>query len=353
MNWSTIRPLVAKDLKLFYRNRFFAFISIMGLIAYAAIYLAMPRSVDEMLSLGLYSPVLPDQIAQVLEEEDGEPLMIAESEDALQSAVLSGEISAGIALPEDIFEQLTAGGRPVVTIYLPSDAPDDLRDLMAVLVEAMVLALSDTPLNIEVREETLGPDLVGQQIPLRDRMLPLFAIFVLMMETLGLASLIAQEVQTRTIQALLVTPMGVGELITSKTVISVLMTFTQAALLMLIIGGFRQQPLIIAVTLLLGALLVTGIGFLMGAVGKDFLSVIGSGIPVIILLSIPAFGIAFPGLLTGWARLIPSHYLADTIHQVANFGAGWGQVWTNLVILLVVDVVLLWLGASVLQRKFR
>jgi hypothetical protein len=31
MNWSTIRPLVAKDLKLFFRNRFFAFISIMGL----------------------------------------------------------------------------------------------------------------------------------------------------------------------------------------------------------------------------------------------------------------------------------------------------------------------------------
>jgi hypothetical protein len=43
----------------------------------------------------------------------------------------------------------------VVTIYLPSDAPEDLRDLMEVLVEAMVLALSDTPLNIEVREEIL------------------------------------------------------------------------------------------------------------------------------------------------------------------------------------------------------
>jgi hypothetical protein len=45
-------------------------------------------------------------------KKEGEPLMMAESEDALQRAVLSGEISAGIALPEDIFEQLTAGGRP-------------------------------------------------------------------------------------------------------------------------------------------------------------------------------------------------------------------------------------------------
>lgn len=352
MNWSTIYPLVAKDLKLFFRNGFFAFITVLGLAAYAGIYLAMPRSVDEVIGLGLYTPILPDQIAQALEAES-EPLMIAESENALRQAVLAGEISGGIALMEDFFEQLHAGGQPTVTIYLPSDAPDDMHDLMEVLVEAMVLALSGAPLNIEVREEILGPDLVGQQIPLRDRMLPLFAIFVLMMETLGLASLIAQEIQTRTIHALLVTPMGVREVLASKTIISVLMTFTQAALLMLIIGGFRQQPLIITVTLLLGALLVTGIGFLMGAVGKDFLSVIGSGIPAIVLLSIPAVGIAFPGLLTGWARLVPSHYLADTIHQVANFGAGWGPVWTNLLVLLAVDAVLLWLGALVLTRKFR
>lgn len=352
MNWPTILPMVAKDLKLFFRNRFFAFITVLGLAAYAAIYLAMPRSVDEMIGLGLYTPTLPPQFAQQIEEAS-EPLLLAESEEDLQQAVLNGEISGGIALPADILEGLQAGTRPVVTIYLPSDAPQDLREVMEVLTEAFVLTLSGAPLNIEVREEVLGPDLVGGQIPLRDRMLPLFAIFALMMETLGMASLIAQEVQTRTINALLVTPMRVREVLFSKGITSVLMTFTQAALLMLIIGGFRQRPLIIAVTLLLGALLVTAIGFLMGAVSKDFLSVIGSGIPAIILLSIPAMGIAFPGLLTGWARVIPSHYLADTLHQVVNFGASWSEVWLNLLILLVVDLLLLGLGGFVLRRKFR
>jgi ABC-2 type transport system permease protein len=352
MNWPTILPLVAKDLKLFFRNRFFAFITVLGLAAYAAIYLAMPRSVNEMIGLGLYAPSLPSQFALQLEAE-GEPLLLAESEAGLRQAVLDGEISGGIALPADFFEGLQAGERPIVTVYLPSDAPQDLREVMEVLVEALVLPLSGTPLNFDVREEILGPDLVGQQIPLRDRMLPLFAIFALMMETLGMASLIAQEIQSRTINALLVTPMRVREVLFSKGITSVLMTFAQAALLMLIIGGFRQRPLIILITLLLGALLVTGIGFLMGAVSKDFLSVIGSGIPAIILLSIPAMGIAFPGLLTGWARLIPSHYLADTIHQVVNFGASWREVRLNLLILSGVNLALLWLSGLVLTRKFR
>ena len=352
MNWSTILPQVAKDLKLFFRDRFFAFITVLGIAAYAAIYLAMPRSVDEVIGLGLYTPTLTAQITQQLEEES-EPLLLVETEEALRKAVLDGEISGGISLPADIFEQLQTGEQPIVTVYLPSNAPEDLREVMVVLVEAMVLALSGTPLNIEVQEEILGPNLVGQQIPLRDRMLPLFAIFALMMETLGLASLIAQEIQTRTINALLVTPMGVREVLFSKGITSVLMTFTQSTLLMLIIGGFRHRPMIIIVTLLLGALLVTGIGFLMGAISKDFLSVIGSGIPAIILLSIPAMGIAFPGLLTGWTRIVPTHYLADTIHQVANFGASWTEVWINLLILLGVDLVLLWLGGFVLRRKFR
>jgi ABC-2 type transport system permease protein len=352
MNWTSIRPLVVKDLKLFFRDRFFAFISILGLVAYAAIYLAMPRSVDELLAVGLFTPVLPDQIAQVLEEED-EPLLLVESEEALRQAVLAGEISAGIVLPEDLFEQLRDGDRPIVTIYLLSDAPDDLREIMEVLTEAMVLAISGAPLNLEVNEEVLGPDMVGQQIPLRDRMVPLLVILALMMETLGLASLLAQEIQTRTIHALLVTPMRVSELITAKGITGLALTFSQAALLMLIIGGFRQRSLILLVALMLGAMFVTAVGFLMASAGKDMLSVMGVGIPVILLLSIPAIGIVFPGLLTRWAAVVPTYYLADTIHQAANFGAGWGQIWQNLVILLAIILILLGVSVFVLKRKFR
>lgn len=352
MNWNAIFPLVAKDLKLFFRNGFFTFITVLGLAAYIGVYLAMPRSVDETINLGLYSATLPAEISEMMEVE-AEPLWRAPSETDLRQAVLDREISAGIALPEALLAQIRAGERPTVTIYLPSDAPEEMHEMMTVMAEAFVLALSGAPLNVEVHEEILGPDMVGQQIPLQDRMLPLFAIFVLMMETLGLASLIGQEIQSRTINALLVTPMRVVDFITSKGIISMVMTFSQAALLILIIGGFRQAPLIVAVSLLLGALLVTGIGFLMGAAGKDFLSVLGYGIPAIILLSIPAIGIAFPGLLTGWVRIVPSHYLAETLHQVVNFNAGWRQVGMNLIILLAIDIALLSLGVLVLRRKFR
>ncbi len=351
MKWASIFTLVGKDLKLFFRDRFFAFITVLGLVFYIGVYWVMPDSVDEQIGLGLYAPTLPAEILAMMEEE-GETIYLAESDGALQAAVLSGKLAAGIALPETLFADLHAGREAEVTLYLPSDAPEDIREVMVVLVEAMVLALGDGQLNFDVNETMLGPDMAGQQIPARDRMLPLFVIMILLMETLGLSSLIAQEIQTRTMQALLVTPMGVNEVLISKGLTSLLLTFSQASLLTLAIGGFRSQPLVILAALLVGALMATGICLLMGSAGKDMLSIMGVGIMVIISLSLPPLGVVFPGIFTAWTRLIPTYYLADIIYQAANFGARWGQVWPSLTLLLVVSLVLLGAGGLVLKRRF-
>jgi hypothetical protein len=352
MRWHTLSPLVAKDLALFFRNRFFAFITILGLAAYVGLYLAMPQTVDEIIEVGLHARSDAEPVTEILNAQ-GLSFLSMDSEQELRQAVLDGVVMGGILLPEGMLADLAQGARPTVAVLVPSDTPAEMREVMVVLVEALALGLSGSPLNLVVHEETLGPDMGGSQIPPRDRMLPLLAVVVLMMETLGLASLIAEEIQTGTLRALMITPLGVGELFAAKGFTSVTMTFAQVSLLMLIIGGLQHQPLLILLTLLLGSLMVTGIGFLMASWGKEMLSVMGIGMLVIIVLSIPPFGVLFPGTVTAWARLIPSHHLADTIHQVANLGAGWGQVWQNLVILLAVDVLLFGLGIAVLKRKLR
>lgn len=66
---------------------------------------------------------------------------------------------------------------------------------------------------------------------------------------------------------------------------------------------------------------------------------------------IPSFGVMFPGAVTGWIKYIPSYYLIDTVHRVANFGAGWGDIWTNLLIVLILDLVFICVGILALRRK--
>jgi ABC-2 type transport system permease protein len=77
------------------------------------------------------------------------------------------------------------------------------------------------------------------------------------------------------------------------------------------------------------------------------------GIVIFIILFIPTFGVMFPGAVTGWVRGIPSYYLVDTVHLTANFGAGWGDIWQNLLILLGFDLALVWIGIMALRRKFQ
>ncbi|MCA9931131.1 MAG: ABC transporter permease, partial [Anaerolineales bacterium] len=209
------------------------------------------------------------------------------------------------------------------------------------------------PLNISVTEEVLGPNLVGQQVAPRDKMLPLFAVMILMTETLGLANLITEERVGRTLPALLMTRMKLRDLFAGKGIFGVGLAFVQVILITAVTGGLAREPLLIMLTLLLGALLATGIGFLIASAAKDFMSVIGWGMLAFIVLALSSFSAIAPSLVTNWIKLIPSFYVVDTMNLVMNFNAGWVDVWQNLVILLVVSMALFWMGIVVLRRKLQ
>jgi ABC-2 type transport system permease protein len=352
MNWRVIKALVAKDFSLFFRNRFYSFITILGIITYIIIYFVMPPSVNEKLEIGLYAPVMPPVFTQI-QQEEGLEFEIFASEAALKEAITQGTYQAGVALPADIMEKFAAGLKPKIILYFPADAPDEIKDTVETVVRELAYLQTGQSLAIDLSTEILGPDLLGQQIPIRDRLRLLLAVMLIMFEMMGLASLISEEVEQGTIQALLVTPMRVGDLFAAKLTMGVSLAFIQGVLFMAIVGGLNSQPFIIIVALLLGSILFTGSGFLIASLAKDMLTSMGWGITILLIYSIPAFGIMLTGTITDWAKAIPSYYLADTIHRASNFGAGWGDVWPNLLILMGFNLVIVWGGIMALRRKFR
>jgi len=351
MNWQMVRALIAKDFKLYFRNRFFALITVLALVAYIVIYFLMPSTVDETLEMAVYAPVLPPVLEQA--GTQGLELKLMESEEKLKEAVTGGEYLAGLVVPSDFMDKLTSGQKGQLDIYFNSDTPEEMQDSIIILLEEMAYLQSGQMSNVRVSPEVLGRDMVGSQIPMRDRLLPMLAVIILMMEMLGLASLISSEVVGRTVQALLITPMTVRGLFAAKMIMGVSLAFIQALLFMAVTGGLSQQPLIIIVALLLGAIMVTGIGFLIASGSKEMTTVMAWGFPALIVLSVPAFGVLAPGTVSDWVEAIPSYYLVDAVYQAANFDAGWSDIWDNLLILLGVDIVFVWLGITVLGRKLR
>ncbi len=352
MNKQVIKALLKKDVALFMSNRFYMLITVIGLLFYIGIYFVLPAQTDEELSLAMYAPVVPPAFTQLTEHE-GADIKMFTSEEALKQAVLEGDFQVAIALPSDIMEKWTAGSKPDITVYYASTAPSEMNAAVVALVKELAYAQTGQALNFETTEEILGPDMLGSQIALRDRMRPLLAVFILLVEIMTLASLIAVEIEQGTARALLVTPLRISELFLSKGLLGFGLAFGQAVLFMALVGGFSREPFIILTALVIGSIMAVGIGFLLAAAARDVMAVTGWGMLILILLVVPGFGSVIPGLISDWARVIPSYYLTDTVSRVANYGAGWGDIGLNLAILAGFTAIVIGAGMVTLRRRYR
>ena len=351
MNWRTIKTLIAKDFKLFFRNKFFGVMTIFGIILYLVFYFIMPNTVDEKIEIGLYAPQALSMFYENIEE--GLIIRNMKSEDELKQAVIDKELHIGISIPEDIQKSLLSGKKPQIFVYYSSDLSDEIKEMYTILIGEMINQMSGFKIDIDEVEIVLGPDMGGKQIPYRDRMLPLFAVMLLITETLGLANLITSELEDGTIQALLTTPMKVTDLFVGKGVTGVFLAFSPAVLLMIITGSLTQNVLLIITSLLLGSIMVTGLAFFIASISKDMMSVIAWGTLLMIVLFIPAFTVIFPGPVSGWIKVIPSFFLVDTLHRAVNFDIGWSGNLNNIIFLIGFNIVFVLLGIITLKRKVK
>jgi ABC-2 type transport system permease protein len=353
MNLGVIAAIFRKDLVAFSRDRFYVFITVIGLIAFVAVFWFLPSSVDETIRLGVYHSGLEDVLVPITSIET-EALELTEfgSRADLVAAVDDGTegIVAGMAFPDDLGADST---RSTVDLLVTTDLPPEYLQLMGGMASQIGYFVTGTnpPVNLATRTVVLGTDRVGDQVSLQEQMRPLLAFFILMMETFALASLVAVEVQLRTVTAVLVTPARARDFITAKGALGTLLALTEVLILMALIRGFVGDVPVLLVALVLGAILVTGIGLLAGASGRDFMGVMFLSLALMIPLMIPAFGALFPGSAATWIRVLPTYGLVQAIVGVTTRGESWADLTPALGLLAVWGVALFALGSVVLRRR--
>jgi ABC-2 type transport system permease protein len=352
MNISMIFALVRKDISLYFKNKFFAFVTILALVAYIGLFFLMPKTVNEKISLGFYAPSFPDAVWDHYKSEEVN-LFHYSSLDSLKQAVTDDKASVGFAFPDDFLQKMYSGEQPNAQIFIKSDLPDEYREAYTLVLEEITQQLAGHSLNVTTNEVVIGTDMAGMRIPPRNRMLPNLAILILMVETMGLAALISSEVEAGTLRALLVTRLRPIGLFISKGITGVVMAFTQVLLLLVITGGLQQKPGLILTALLLGSILITGISFLVASLARDVMSVIAWGMIAMIVLAIPSFNVMLPGLTTDWIKIIPSYYLIDVLNKVFNYGMGWQAATTNLLVLLGLSILFFIGGVAAIRRKMQ
>ena len=409
MNRRVSRPaiigaLLRKELLAYSRDLVYLALTIFLLVLIPVLFRFLPDSVDETITLAV-SPSLdtlvadarvdlqaggatPEQIAALdeLDLTSEEGLALLEVDDAAQLAgVVEGRLEAwrteagdvvvrdpanepepvgaervgadvGIAFPDGFITDVMAGEPGVaVTVYTDAGVPAEVRGAMTSFVRELAnqFAGRELPVGLPAEDEiVLGEDRAGDQVTLRERMRPLLLFMILLMETFSLASLVSTEVLQRTVTAVLVTPARVSDVLVAKTVFGTLLSLGQALIVLALIGGVTAQnwSLLLA-TLLVGALMFTGVALFVGSAGRDFMAQLFLAMLVTIPLLIPAFAVLLPGSAAPWVQAIPTYPVIDVLVGTTAYGATWAESAGSLAIAMAWLVVLFGAGWFTLKRK--
>jgi ABC-2 type transport system permease protein len=355
--FGAVGAIVAKDIRIFVRDRFYLLVSVLSLVSYIALFWVLPRTAQEAVPLGVHLPGGEGLLAAGLEvgAEEGLEIGIFDSSEALVAAVTEGdEVVAGLDFPAGFLQAAAAGEATTVRVLLTGDAPERLQPALAGAVREIAFALAgdEPPVTLPTTEEmVLGVDRAGATLSLRDQLRPLLIFLVLVTEMFALASLVAAEIAQRTVTAVLATPARVGDVLAAKTLLGTLLAFSQVVLLALVTGTLVRAPAILLVAMLLGAVLVTGVGLIAGSTGQDFVAIVFWSVLFMIPLAVPAFAVLFPGTPAWWVQALPTFGLVETLVRVTAYGEGWAEVWRYLAVLAAWGAATFAVGTAVLGRR--
>jgi ABC-2 type transport system permease protein len=402
---AVLGAILKKDLRLYSRNKIYLFLTVLSLVFFVLIFWIMPDTVDETIVLAVSPPIrtmigearealrklgVPEAQLEQLDqldfsrEAEGLQLVELESEAELRRVIEGGlevyrtadgglvlrdpdtgekkpgearrvKPGIGIAFPKLFIADAARGARTTVTVYADAAVPEEIRGAMQSFVREIAYQLAGRGLPVELPAEEaiiLGRDRAGDQASLRDKLRPMLAFFVLLIETFAMASLISTEILQRTVTALMVTPMRIWHFLAAKTVFGTGLALGQGLLVLALVGAFTPAnwPLLL-VTMLIGSIMFTGVAMLIGAAGKDFVSQLMYALLFTVPLMIPTFAVLFPGTAAAWIRAIPSYPVIDLLVGVTIYDAGWAESLGALACALLWVAILSAAGLFILKRK--
>lgn len=378
-----VAAIMRKDIAEYRRDRLWVFLTVMVLVIVVALFWILPDDVDETITLGVAGLDAQLLAEAATAEDEGLRVLPFDSEAQLR-AVVAGEetawrsegdttvvtttaatddgpagaeqvdVTVGLAFPADFAAAAASGDATGATVYVDAGVPEEIRTAMTSLVREIGFTLVGRDLPVEAPAGdvvVLGEDRAGAQASLRDGFRPLLVFLVLIMEMFVMASLIAKEIQDRTVTAVLVTPATTGDVLAAKSITGALSGFVQAVVVLVAIDALWPQPVLVLTLMLLGSVMVAGTAMIAGSTGRDFITTLFMGMAYMIPLIIPAFAALFPGTASAWIRALPSYPLVRGLIDVTTDGAGWRDTLPELGALVAWCVALFALGWVVLRRR--
>jgi ABC-2 type transport system permease protein len=276
-------------------------------------------------------------ITTAVQGMDGIDLTLLDNPDDLKAKVESDDLDAGLVLPAGFDDEVRAGARPPLEFYVGGESLASNRIILAVTTVDLVRGIEGAPPPVDVQVEALG----DAGLPIAVRMVPFIMMYALVVAAVFLPAFsIADEREKGTLNALIVTPVKLSEVITAKGMLGVILALAMTVFTLFLNNALGAEPFALFVVLLVGSILCVEIGLIYGTVSKDstavFALIKGTGI----LLIGPTVFYIFPDWPQWIGKLFPTYWVINPIFEVSLNNAGLDDVWVELLVAVGVIAVL-------------
>ena len=342
--------MLAKDLRLGPRSPIFLWV------------LALPLVFTFLVSAvfgGLFAPparlAIVDEgssaITTALRDVEGIEVSVLDDRGAMAAAVEAHDYDAGLYLPAGTDEALASGQRGELELLVSGRSLASTRLVVGVTTLDEVRAVAGAEPPVEVVVTTVGDQ---NWVPVEDRMLPFIVIYAVVIAGLFLpASSMVSEREQRTLDALLVTPVKMSEVLVGKGALGVVLAVLMGWVTLALNNALGAQPLAMTLFLLLGGVMMAEVGLVVGSWAKDsntlFTTVKGGALLVVA----PVLFTLFPSLPQWVAQLFPTYYFLQPIYDMAVTGTTFSDHLLELAVGLAICLVLLPAVSGMGQRLER
>jgi ABC-2 type transport system permease protein len=341
-----IWTIAAKDIVDAFRNKL-----IVSIILGALVMLVMPKWLSAMIAPSSNEILVYDASgAGVLEKlQDSQELsvVVVTSENDLAQAVLGGTAVSGIVIPEDFQHSIDQGSPPLIWGFVIWSNRGQIPRLKASYLTGIENALG-TPVEIDFENHMLYPE-EGSFSMLGISFLTMLVV-VLMIGISMVPYLIFEEKQTKTLDALLISPATEAQLVVAKALVGLFYTMIVSAVLFALNWNsiVHWELAILFVTLC--GLFAVSIGLMLGSFFERQQDVTGLITAVMILFVGAAFirlvDLDIPAAVKTVLYWIPTNWLFNLLQTIFYQNYSWGELLPGLLsvagITILLYVVVVW-----------
>lgn len=351
MNPRNVFAIVTKDLRDGLKNHLLLLLLAMPLVLWLLF-----RLLPDEDTLKVEAIVFDQGSSSIVRELANQPLLklySAKSEEQVRQKVSEGFVG-GFSLDSGFDDKLMFGAKPELRIYLNAAKPERLRGVFLLLLDSALKSKVEQPsivtwqvvvLNEEPKEAAQSPE---------NYLLAFFLTFaILMMGTMTVPWLIAEEYEKNTLNAILLSPTSTWEFILGKAIVGLIYTLVICGLLLLLNYSPQDNIAPLLISIVVGAWMMAEIGLLEGALFNNVMQVNAWGSMIFLLLFLPSLVSGAAGGLGRVMHLIPTWYLYEALKDSMKSGAAWSRVWPNILIMIGVAVFLGLLGPWVLNVRLK